>query len=318
MRNYLFLILKGIAMGAADVVPGVSGGTIAFITGIYEELLSSLKSVNPTALKVLFREGIPAFWKHINGSFLLVLFSGIILSILSLARLISMLMEQYPQLLWGFFFGLIVGSAFFVGRKIRSWDVGKVSAIAIGGLIAFLITTLTQTQTPEAYWFIFLAGMIAICAMLLPGISGSFILLILGKYKFILEAVKSFDIVTLLVFILGCITGLLSFSHVLSWMFRKYHDLTIALLTGFMIGALNKVWPWKNTLEVYFDRHGEAQPMIQENVLPNAFRVLTEAESTSLGMTDKAPMVAGVILLAVLGFSLVFLLERIPVGPAKK
>lgn len=267
----VFLFLKGMAMGAADVVPGVSGGTIAFITGIYSELIDSLKSINAEALRKLFKEGIPAAWQHINGNFLVVLFTGIIFSVVSLAKGITYLLENHPVLVWAFFFGLIVASAILIGTHIKKWSWDRIVGMLLGIAVAYYITVASPAETSEAYWFIFLSGALAICAMILPGISGSFILLLLGKYRFILESLSEFKVGVILTFILGCVFGLLSFARLLSWMFHHARELTIAILTGFMIGSLNKVWPWKVTLETTVDRHGEIVPLVQKSVLPNAF-----------------------------------------------
>lgn len=287
-------------MGAADVVPGVSGGTIAFITGIYEELLGSIRSVNGEAVKLLLRFKLVDFWRHINGSFLIVLLSGILFSIVSLSRLILYLLEFHAELLWSFFFGLIVASAVVVGKKIPRWTLGVVLFGLIGAAIAYYVTIATPTQTPEAYWFIFLSGAIAICAMILPGISGSFLLVLLAKYEFILGAVRDLRLSIVAVFGLGCLVGILSFSHVLNWALKNYHNATVALLTGFMVGSLNKVWPWKQTLETYTDRHGEVKPLVQENVLPGTFEVLTGQES----------YLQYAVLLAIFGFLFVYLIDR--------
>ncbi|GAB3199079.1 DUF368 domain-containing protein [Pontibacter aydingkolensis] len=287
-------------MGAADVVPGVSGGTIAFITGIYEELLNSIRSVNGEAVKLLFKFKLLDLWKHINGNFLVVLISGILFSIALLARLVLFLLNDYPELLWSFFFGLIVASAVVVGKKISRWTLGVILAGLIGTALAYYITVATPTQTPESYWFIFVSGAIAICAMILPGISGSFLLVLLAKYEFILNAVKDLKADIILVFGLGCITGILSFSHVLNWMLKHYHNVTVALLTGFMVGSLNKVWPWKQTLETYTDRHGEVKPLVQENVLPGVYESVVGRESY---------LVYG-IALALFGFFLVYLIDK--------
>lgn len=287
-------------MGAADVVPGVSGGTIAFITGIYEELLGSIRSVNGEAIRLLLRFRLLDFWRHINGSFLVVLLSGIMFSIVSLSRVILFLLENYPELLWSFFFGLIVASAVVVGKKIPRWTVGVVLFGLIGAAIAYYVTVATPTQTPEAYWFVFLSGAIAICAMILPGISGSFLLVLLAKYEFILGAVKELRISIVAVFGLGCLVGILAFSHVLNWALKNYHNATVALLTGFMVGSLNKVWPWKQTLETYTDRHGEVKPLVQENVLPGTYETLTGHDSY---------LFYGV-LLALFGFLLVYLIDH--------
>ena len=295
-KDYIFIALKGMGMGAADVVPGVSGGTIAFISGIYEEFVNSLKSIDHRALGVLFKEGIPAFWKHINGSFLLALFSGVLISILSLAKLITYLLATFPIHLWSFFFGLIVASSIAVGIKIRKWNALSVVGILAGTAIAYYITVATPAQTPEALWFVFISGMIAICAMILPGISGSFILLLLGKYKYILGSISEFDIKVLVTFAVGCVAGLLSFSHLLSWMFKRFHDLTIAVLTGFMIGSLNKVWPWKETLKYRTNSHGEEVPFLQESVLPMNF--------------SGEPNTVFAVVFMIVGFILILALER--------
>ncbi|MEZ4885262.1 MAG: DUF368 domain-containing protein [Chitinophagales bacterium] len=298
MKQHILLFLKGMAMGAADIVPGVSGGTIAFITGIYEKLLNSLKSINPTLLKVLQQKGVKGAWEHINGTFLVVLFAGIGVSIITLARIISHLLATYPMLLWAFFFGLIVASAIFVGKQIKQWRIQEIVALLIGAVIAFTITVLAPVEAPTDLWFIFLAGTIAICAMILPGISGSFILLLMGLYPYITGAVKDFNLPVLVVFAAGCLAGLLSFSHVLSWMFEKFRSITLALLTGFMVGSLNKVWPWKQTLQYRTNSHGEEIPFLQKNVLPANY-------------TDGDAFIVGVIALVILGFAVVFLLERI-------
>jgi putative membrane protein len=300
LKEYLLLFSKGVGMGAADVVPGVSGGTIAFITGIYEELLGSIRSVNGEAVKLLLRFRLADFWKHINGSFLVVLLAGIGFSIVSLSRLILYLLEYHSELLWAFFFGLIVASAVVVGKKISRWTLGVVLFGLIGAAIAYYITVATPAQTPEAYWFIFLSGAIAICAMILPGISGSFILVLLAKYEFIMLALKELRLDIIAVFGIGCVTGILSFSHVLNWALKNYHNVTVALLTGFMVGSLNKVWPWKQTLETYTDRHGEVKPLVQENVLPHAYETLTGQESYFLYA----------VLLAIFGFMLVYMIDR--------
>ncbi|MFD2246256.1 DUF368 domain-containing protein [Pontibacter ruber] len=301
LKQYLLLFSKGVSMGAADVVPGVSGGTIAFITGIYEELLDSIRSVNGEAVKLLLRLNFAGFWKHINGNFLVVLLAGIGFSILMLSRLVLYLLEYHPELLWSFFFGLIVASAVVVGKKITRWTPMVVLAFILGAAIAYWITVATPTQTPEAYWFIFISGAIAICAMILPGISGSFILVLMAKYEFILNAVKDLKLAIILTFGLGCVTGILSFSHVLNWMLKHYHNITVSLLTGFMVGSLNKVWPWKNTLETYIDRHGEVKPLVQANVLPTDY----------LQLTGEEPYLLYGILLAIFGFLLVYFIDRV-------
>jgi len=296
LKDYFFLSLKGVAMGAADVVPGVSGGTIAFITGIYEELLNTINAVNFDALKTLKQEGLKSFWKQINGNFIVALFLGIGISIASLAKLITYLMANQAILLWSFFFGLIIASIYLVGKKITKWNLSKIIGLLIGTSVAFYITLLPPIENPDALWYVFISGAIAICAMILPGISGSFILLLLGSYELVLTSLKDLKLTIIAVFGAGCIVGLLSFSKLLSWMFKKYHDLTIAILTGFLIGSLNKIWPWKVTISNRTNSHGKVVPFMQDNVLPTDF------------IGD--PQIGLAIVMVIVGLGLILLLER--------
>lgn len=266
----LLLFLKGVGMGAADVVPGVSGGTIALITGIYERLLSAIKSVDADALKLLSKFEIKRFWQHVDGRFLIVLVAGIGTSFITLAKVVTYLLEAYPIQIWSFFFGLIIISAILVLRNVKSWNVGRLVSLIAGIAIAYVITELTPATTPEDLWFIFLSGSVAICAMILPGISGSFILLIMGKYEYIFNAINDRDIPIILTFAAGCLVGLLSFTRVISWLLKRYHDLAIALLSGFMIGSLNKVWPWKLP-ETFAMHKGEQIVVTTNNVLPGEY-----------------------------------------------
>ena len=243
--KYVGVAFKGACMGAADVIPGVSGGTIAFLMGIYQELLDSIKSVNGEAFKLLFKGKIVEFWKHINGNFLASLFVGILVSVFSLARLMKYLLEFHPIPLWSFFFGLILASAIYILKGLDKWSVQNIISLVIGVGIAAFICVASPAQTPDALWFVFLSGALAICAMILPGISGRFILLLLGKYAFVMTAVTELNIPVVAVFALGCGIGIISFSHFLSWLLKKFYMLTIALLSGFMLGSLLKVWPWK-------------------------------------------------------------------------
>ena len=298
-HNYPLLILKGCAMGAADVVPGVSGGTIAFIAGIYEELVDSIKSINLHALKLLFTLKLKAFWQQINGSFLFSILLGIGISIFSLAKLMTWLLEHYPIQIWSFFFGLIIASTVLVAKEIQRWHAGTVIALIIGAAVAYVITILSPSETPNAWWFIILSGAIAICAMILPGISGAFILLLMGKYAYILGAVSALQFGILLLFAFGAVTGIVSFSHLLSWLLKKHHTATVATLTGFMVGSLNKVWPWKETLETYTDSHGAVHPLVEANISPAAFEQLTGTPS----------FLWQAILLCIFGFVLIFGLE---------
>ena len=279
-------------MGAADVVPGVSGGTIAFIVGIYQELLDSIKSINKNSLKLLFTGKLLEFWKAINGSFLLSIVGGIGISVFSLAKIITWLLATYPILVWAFFFGLVLSSIYFVSKDVKRWNWKTILSYILGIGAAYFITVTTPAETPDNLFFVFICGAIAICAMILPGISGSFILVLLGKYFYIMEAVKTLNIPVMLVFICGAVLGITSFSRLLSFSLRKFHDITIAVLAGFMLGSLNKVWPWKETIETYIDSHGAIKPLIEKNILPNQF--LWEA-----------------IGLMLVGFFLVYFLEKL-------
>ena len=292
LKDYVLLLLKGIGMGAADVVPGVSGGTIAFITGIYEELINSIKSINADSLTLLLKGRIAEFWRAVNANFLLAIVIGIGISIFSLAKLITWLLVNQPVLVWSFFFGLILASIIFVARDIRRWDWKTIVGMIFGAVVAFYITVATPAETPTHLMFIFLCGAIAICAMILPGISGSFSLVLLGKYFFIMEAVKTFNIPVMAVFICGAAVGIVTFSRVLSFALQRFHDITIAILAGFMVGSLNKVWPWKETLETYTDSHGVLKPLVEANIWPNI-------------------QVGPAIALMVFGFLLVCVLENI-------
>lgn len=291
-KDYSLLILKGMGMGAADVVPGVSGGTIAFIVGIYQELLDSIKSIGKDSLKLLFTGKFPAFWKEINGSFLLSIVTGICISVFSLAKIITSLLVTHPILVWAFFFGLVLASTWFVSKDIKQWSWKTILSYIIGIAAAYYITVSTPTETPNNLFFIFFCGAIAICAMILPGISGSFILVLLGKYFYIMEAVKSLNVMVMLVFTSGAFLGITTFARILSFALRKFHDITIAVLAGFMLGSLNKVWPWKKTIETYIDSHGVTKPLIETNILPD--QLLWEA-----------------IGLMILGFAIVYFLEKL-------
>ena len=262
------LFFKGLAMGAADVVPGVSGGTIAFITGIYAELIDSITAVTPKALKILFQKGFKAAWEHINGTFLLVLGSGILVAIVSLAKLIHYLLEHYPIFVWSFFFGLIIASCWYIGRSIGHWRVPQFIAIVAGTMIAAFISLASPVEATPYLPVIFLAGSIAVCAMILPDISGSFILLLMGSYAPIMGAIHDANFVLLGTLALGAVLGLLLFSHFLKWLLSHHEAVILSLLTGFMLGSLVKVWPWKETLLTRIDSHGEEVPFIQANILP--------------------------------------------------
>jgi putative membrane protein len=314
-KSFFGLLTRGLAMGAADVVPGVSGGTIAFITGIYEELLETISNINFKLLKTWKQEGFKSFWIQLNGSFLISLFLGISISLVSLAKLISYLLETYPIQLWSFFFGLIIASVWLVGKTVKKWNITSIIALIIGTCVAYYITLLTPTTEITNLFYIFICGSLAICAMILPGISGSFILLLLGAYSTILGSlnnlVSSIRIsdwsgaseygLVLLVFGTGCIFGILSFSKLLNFLFKKAHNTTVALLTGFLIGSLNKIWPWKETISTRINSHGETVPFIRENISPSKFEAITH-ESNGLFFC---------VTLAITGLLFIILIEKI-------
>jgi len=287
-------------MGAADVIPGVSGGTVAFITGIYEELLHSINSIDKEALKLLAGLRIADFWKKINGSFLICVLGGIITSLLSLARLMTYLLANYPIQIWSFFFGLILISSPLILREIKKWDGGIVISFIVGVVGAYLITILSPTETPTNYAFIFLCGALAICAMILPGISGAFILLLIGKYEYMITALTGFNIPVILIFATGCFFGLLGFSRLLSWILAHYRFPTLALLAGFMIGSLNKVWPWKEVVRFRLNHEGVRVPAFDKSISPWDY----------LEKTGQEPLLLNAILFAALGIFIVVAIEK--------
>jgi putative membrane protein len=289
------------AMGAADVVPGVSGGTIAFITGIYEELLRSIAAVDYQSLLLLKRFEFAAFWKKVNGNFLICLLSGIVVSIFSLAALVTYLLDTYPIQVWSLFFGLIIISSFIIMREIHQWTFLTILFITAGIAGAYLITILTPAQSPETYSFIFFSGMLAICAMILPGISGAFILLLLGKYEFMMRALTEQEVLIVLVFVLGCIAGLLLFSRILSYTLNRFRNLSIATLAGIMIGSLNKVWPWKIVISYRLNSHGYQVPAFEESVWPGEF----------LRATGQDPMLFKGLFFMALGIFIVIFIEKL-------
>ena len=298
--DYIMVAVKGACMGAADVIPGVSGGTIAFITGIYDDLLGSINAIDATAVKLFFTGKFKEFWKHINGSFLVSLFCGILISVLTLAGLMQYLLEHHPIQTWAFFFGLIVASSIFILRGIEGWNLKAVLFLIFGVFLGVTICTLSPTTTPDALWFIFLSGAIAICAMILPGISGSFILLILGKYQYIMGAISGLtsgqavgeSIVVLGVFAVGAVCGILTFSRFLHWLLGRFHKETLITLAGFIIGSLVKVWPWNDKAAIV-----RAQ--------------FPDAASVAEASLQIDMQVGSAILFAVIGFSLVTGIELV-------
>lgn len=311
--QYLLITAKGLAMGAADVVPGVSGGTIAFISGIYEELIETIHKIDLGFFKIWKKEGFKSAWKHYNLSFLLALFSGVFISILSFAKLITWLLTDYPILVWSFFFGLVIASIVYVGQQISNWRFTIILALILASILSYFITIADPVGSPDSIWFLFLAGFVAIIAMILPGISGAFILLLLGAYTTVIGIITQLTegattansslflgaLGKLLVFGVGAILGLKMFSQVLNWMFKHHKNTTLAVLTGFMIGALNKIWPWKKVLQYRTNHAGEQIPFIEKSILPSNY------------IGD--PQVLYAILFAIIGFLTIFLLERIAI-----
>jgi len=269
--NYIVLAAKGFCMGAADVVPGVSGGTMAFILGIYEELLNAIKSFDVKSLKLLVTFRMGAFFEEISWKFLLFLGLGILTAIFTLAKFLAWLLANEPVLIWSFFLGLILASVVTVSKRVTQWTASRWISLLCGFTGIYVVVGLVPVSTPNDLWFLFVSGAVAICAMILPGISGSFILVLMGKYQFVLQAVNERDFLVLAVVAAGACVGLAAFSRLLAWLLVKYHDLMVAMLTGFMIGSLRKVWPWKVTLESLVDSHGKTVPTVEANILPSSF-----------------------------------------------
>jgi len=323
--KYIIVAVKGVCMGAADVIPGVSGGTIAFITGIYDQLLESINSIDATAVKLFFTGRFKEFWKHINGGFLLSLICGIAISILSLAGLMQYLLEHHPIQTWAFFFGLIVASSIFILKGIEGWNLKAFIWLVAGIVLGIVICTLSPTRTPDALWFIFLSGAIAVCAMILPGISGSFILLILGKYQYIMEAISGFtsgaaigeSLVILSVLAVGAVCGLLSFSKFLHWLLGRFNKETLLVLAGFIIGSLVKVWPWSNMEAIINAQFPEVAILGQavEEEIMSGFPHHASEQIYHMALARKVEMVdfqiPGAILFALLGFFLVTGIELV-------
>lgn len=297
LQDYLVILFKGMAMGAADVVPGVSGGTIAFISGIYEELLETINSINFNTFKILKQNGIKAMFKSINGKFILFLLSGIGISIISFAQLIKWLLENKPILVWSFFFGLVLSSIFYVAKQIKKWNIITIFVLFIGTTVGYYFTLLPpMAGSYSSNWFLFIAGSLAICAMILPGISGGYILLLLGAYKPALDALHNWDFKSILLLISGAIVGLLSFSRLLKWLFNKYHNLTLALLTGFIAGSLNKIWPWKEVLSWRTNSKGIKVPLYDKSISPFSY--------------DGNPDILWALALGLIGVIVIILLEK--------
>jgi len=300
LKEYIVIGLKGMAMGSADVVPGVSGGTIAFISGIYEELLESISNINFKLLKTLKSDGIKAAWKQVNGSFLLALFVGVSISIFSLAKTIKWLLENEPVLLWSFFFGLVLASIIYIGKQVETWNAKIIILFILGISFGYLVTVVSPTNVGEInYLFLVFAGAIASCAMILPGISGAYILLLLGAYPIVMTAITTKDYKIIAAVAMGIIIGLLSFARLLKWLFLNYKNQMLIVLTGLMLGSLNKVWPWKEAVFTYIDRHGVVKPLVEQSISPFSF--------------DGDPKLMFAIILAFVGFGFILLMEKLAV-----
>jgi len=300
LSDHFLLAAKGFCMGAADVVPGVSGGTMALILGIYEELIDAIRSFDLKSLGFIVTLRIRVFLQSVSWRFLLTLGIGILSAILTLAKVLSWLLQNQPVLIWSFFLGLIVASVVSVSRRVKAWQFST-WACFFGGIIGtYFLVGLVPVSTPNDHWFLFLSGAVSICAMILPGISGSFILVLLGKYQYILEAVNNRDLLVLSVVAAGACIGIVSFSRLLGWLLEKHHDMMVAMLTGLMLGSLRKVWPWKETIKSYVDGHGDVIPLVQSNILPGQWN--TE--------------VLAALSLMITGFLVVLFLDRLGKGTA--
>lgn len=297
--------LKGFGMGAANVIPGVSGGTIALLTGIFTEIIDALNALmDPSSWKMLLKGQFREFWRYIHGTFLVSLLVGVLISIFSLAKLMVYVMHFYPVQTWAFFFGLIIASSVYMIYDIKGWKFVDVLFFAVGIALGVVICTLSPTTTPDDLWFIFICGAIAVCTMILPGISGSFILVILGKYDYIMQSVNQLNLPVLLVFGIGCVIGILGFSKFLHWLLKRYERATMLTLVGFVIGALVKVWPWNDMTAV-----AEGQ-LLRSGMTPEAAQAgaqaLLSAGNAAQGIDLQIP---GAIIWAIAGLALVAVLE---------
>lgn len=301
LLSHLRISLVGFLMGCADVIPGVSGGTIAFICGIYDRLLNGIKSLDVTTARLLLRRDFAGVWARVPVLFFVFLGAGLLTAVLTFAKVLSHLMVNHPAELWSFFFGLVLGSILLLGRQTWVWKPVDWALFAVATVATYVLVGLEAMQTPVGLPFIFIAGAIAICAMILPGISGSYLLVIMGKYQEILDAVNRRDVVTVGVFCLGIATGILSFVRVVSWLLHRHRHVTLITLTGVMAGALRTLWPWKTTLTTRINSSGETVPLLQANVLPGP------ADSIGIALA-----------LALVGGAAVILIERLARAEARE
>ncbi|MFC2097129.1 DUF368 domain-containing protein [Bacteroidota bacterium] len=302
IKKYIILFLKGLAMGAANIIPGVSGGTIALVTGIFEKLINSIKSIDIYAIKLIFNGKFREFSEHINLLFLLTVFLGIGISIISLASLLKFLLVDYPVYVWAFFFGLILASAYYVGKRVEKWKFNVILMIIMGIVIAFSISTFNPGSENDSFIYLFICGIVAICSMILPGLSGSFVLILMGNYQLVMiDSITELNLIVLIPVIVGAIFGLIAFSHLLSWIFKKYKNQTISFLTGFIIGSLGLLWPWKNAIPVLDNvgnqiiKHSGELVNIYKPTLPESF--------------DSTVIIA--IILIIAGISCIWIMEKL-------
>ena len=299
--QWLTLGLRGSAMGIAELVPGVSGGTIAFVTGIYVELVQSLYRFDETCVRLVLRGRIGEAWHHVNANFLLVLLLGMAVSVVTFSGLVAWLFEHREIQLWAFFFGLIVASAVFVARSVEAWSAERVGIALVGLLAGAVVSNAGGLPVSENPLVTFAAGAVAICAWILPGVSGSFMLLLLGQYQRVVRAIAELDVVTVGSLALGCLVGLALFTRALTWLLRHYYAGTLAFLCGFMVGSLQKLWPWRQTLSYYLDSHGDAVPVVVRPIGPLRFEELY----------GEDPMLLGASLACAAGLAVVMVLDRV-------
>ena len=298
----ILLTLKGIGIGAANVIPGVSGGTIAFLTGIYERLINSLKSFNFKTTKLLLKGRFKEWAKETDFIFLLYILLGIVISAFSLSKLMLYLLENEPIATWSFFFGLVLVSCYYVLKEIKKWNIGVFISLAIGIAIAVWVSLASPSETPDTWWFILIAGAVSICGMILPGISGSFLLVLMVKYEDLMRSISELDIKRLLLYVIGSVAGILAFSHLLGWLLKNWYNQTIALLTGFMAGSLIKIWPWQQVLQ------GVGDKAISHPITPAKYQLLNSA----------SPQIATAIIMAIIGIAIVVVVESLAGKSAKK
>lgn len=301
LKDYILLFLKGLCVGIAHAVPGVSGGTIVFITGIYTELLHSLNEIDRDAFRLLVTFQFVALWKKINGNFLFIVMAGIVTSLFLLAGIVFNLLINYPVFILSFFFGVIFASVALVLKEIKTWGYKPIVFFLLSAALAYFATTLSPVQTNDSLWVVFICGIVAICSMILPGLSGAFMLVLLGKYQFMISTFAELNLTAVVVFSVGCVLGLLGFARLITWVLDHYHRITIALLAGLMFGSLNKLWPWRQALEYVTNTKGQQVAVFDKSILP----------WHSLAVTGKDPQLFQAILMMSLGVFIVIVLERI-------